>query len=1332
MNKRVFHHRSLKLFLLTLLVSMLGIGKTVAKEAYAVYSGTKLSFYYDDSRTTRYGTVYDLNTGNSDPGWVSDGNRQYVTYVSFDESFKNYRPTSTAKWFYKMYELEEIYNLNYLYTGDVTTMRQMFQECEKLTILNFQDTYSASINSTNGTIFNTAKVTDMGGMFMSCRKLWKLDLSGWNTSKVTNMSNMFDGCTSLAVVKLGSVGALNVRGGWNTSKVTDMTFMFYNCTNLYDIYVGPGWTVDNVTSSANMFTGDIHLRGGNGTSYSADYTDKTRARVDKSGVSSGYLTSTVVPWVGYTSNNKTLTFYYNEEKDYDVSNKQYSFLEDRPWKELGSEATTVVFDPSFAGYEVLAFSNTFADFKELTSVLGLENVNTSQLELMGGMFLGCNKLTEIDLSAFNTPKLVSLIQTFYGCTSLKRIFVGEGWTTAKVRRTEDTFKNCTSLVGGAHTAYDPDHVDADYARIDGSSTPGYLTGPSYAVYDSDTKTLTLYNDGKRYAKTGAIYEMFASVRVTYPAWISCGPTQKVVIDPSFATARPTSTVNWFSKSTIESITGMQYLNTGEVTNMYATFQNASSLKEIDLGHFDTHNVNTMNAMFNGCGAEELDLSTFNTGNVTNMKEMFKGCSNLKTIVASSAFTTDKVKNSDDMFLGCTRLTGSAGTRYDANHVDKEYARQDGGESSPGYFSDMGYVVLTGTSLYFYYDNQRSIRAGQGTVFSLNKNASVVPEWTQDGLSREVTRVYFDQSFANARPVFTDGWFNDMPKLTTINGMKYLNTTETVNMNSMFEGCKSLTSVDLTHLDTKKVTNMGWMFSGCTALKTIYVGDGWNTDNVTESSYQMFYNCTSLVGGLGTAFDASYVDKTYARVDTEYEPGYLTFKPYVVLSSDGMLTFYCDGKSGQREGSEYGLNSGTSLPDWTKNDRNKKVIAVEFDPSFANARPTSTAYWFYTMTNLKTIYGMEYLNTSEVVYMTDMFYLACAYDGSITTLDLSYFDTSKVKSMENMFSQCFKLQTIIVGSKWKVANVTNSTKMFQACNALKGGAGTTYNANHVDATYAHVDGGTDNPGYLTAVSTDSYKLSVGGKAITGANYKRITPGNGFTAIKSGTVTFDPETMTLTLTDAVIDFTGSNSAIYSTNTASLNIVLVGENKITSSARGILGWADMTISGSGSITIDAVSCGVYIYNTTDATTLTIRDCSLTSTGKWGITGLDGSKETLVVDHATIHATGSSISIGNFQKLELKGCVITQPKGAYLQKNLLDADGNTINTEVIIEPGYLKGDVNGDGTVGIGDIVAITNVMAGIETDPEIVERANVNDDESVGIGDIVAITNIMAGIE
>ena len=68
---------------------------------------------------------------------------------------------------------------------------------------------------------------------------------------------------------------------------------------------------------------------------------------------------------------------------------------------------------------------------------------------------------------------------------------------------------------------------------------------------------------------------------------------------------------------------------------------------------------------------------------------------------------------------------------------------------------------------------------------------------------------------------------------------------------------------------------------------------------------------------------------------------------------------------------------------------------------------------------------------------------------------------------------------------------------------------------------------------------------------------------------------------------------------------------------------------------------------------------------------------------------------------------------------------------TCIVADHQPIKGDVNDDGQVGIGDIVAVTNVMAGIENDEAIKAGADVNGDGEVGIGDIVAITNIMAGI-
>lgn len=86
--------------------------------------------------------------------------------------------------------------------------------------------------------------------------------------------------------------------------------------------------------------------------------------------------------------------------------------------------------------------------------------------------------------------------------------------------------------------------------------------------------------------------------------------------------------------------------------------------------------------------------------------------------------------------------------------------------------------------------------------------------------------------------------------------------------------------------------------------------------------------------------------------------------------------------------------------------------------------------------------------------------------NLTSLDLSSFNTSNVTKMHKMFSGCSALNTIYVSDGWSTSSVTNSENMFEGCLALVGGAGTTYDANHIDHTYAHIDGGPSNPGYFT--------------------------------------------------------------------------------------------------------------------------------------------------------------------------------------------------------------------------------------------------------------------------
>ena len=102
-----------------------------------------------------------------------------------------------------------------------------------------------------------------------------------------------------------------------------------------------------------------------------------------------------------------------------------------------------------------------------------------------------------------------------------------------------------------------------------------------------------------------------------------------------------------------------------------------------------------------------------------------------------------------------------------------------------------------------------------------------------------------------------------------------NTDNVINMTNMF-GTTKAKILNLSSFDTSKVTNMTYMFFNSKSLKTIYASSKFVTTKVTNSS-SMFSMCSALVGGNGTKYDENYIDKTYARIDTEGTPGYFTLK-----------------------------------------------------------------------------------------------------------------------------------------------------------------------------------------------------------------------------------------------------------------------------------------------------------------------------------------------------------------------------------------------------------------------------------------------------------------------
>ena len=141
---------------------------------------------------------------------------------------------------------------------------------------------------------------------------------------------------------------------------------------------------------------------------------------------------------------------------------------------------------------------------------------------------------------------------------------------------------------------------------------------------------------------------------------------------------------------LQEIKGLENFDTSKVTTMWGMFLHQISLKELNLSSFDTRNVTNMNSMFQAVNIEKIYVSSkWNTSKVTESTEMF----GLTTYVGNNGntYTYEGVEVP-------LKLTGGNGTKWDPEHIDKEYARIDTAVYENGNYvsGDKGYFsVLPG-------------------------------------------------------------------------------------------------------------------------------------------------------------------------------------------------------------------------------------------------------------------------------------------------------------------------------------------------------------------------------------------------------------------------------------------------------------------------------------------------------------------------------------------------------------------------------------------------------------------------------------------------------------
>lgn len=459
-----------------------------------------LTIYYDDNWQKGDFTI----SSYSSPNWRYDIDFKELAKIKtvvFDPSFKDARLKDCSWWFSGFMGLTTITHLEYLNTSQVTNMQCMFQNCESLEALdlstfnteNVTNMYGMfesckSLKSFNLSSFNTSKVKQMGYMFKKCESLTALDLSRFNTENVKDYEYMFHSCKSLTALDLSSFNSKEILNtscmftgcfalktldisSFDTSKTTDMPSMFSECSALETIYASSAFTTDNVTNDSFMFSNCRKLKN-----FDESNSGKTHAHIGEG----GYFT--VAPaWVRFDAATGTLTFQCSSAKTDADTDFFLNEGSDKPgWYQTKSaDIKTVVFKRNFRDARPTTCLLWFGSCTNLTSIEGLENLNTSDVTRMDYMFYKCEQLRALDLSGFNTEKVEDMRDMFSNCKNLETLNLSSfktnnltnmsemflecnkiaqldlsGFNTSGVKALDLVFKNCYALASLDLSSFD--------------------------------------------------------------------------------------------------------------------------------------------------------------------------------------------------------------------------------------------------------------------------------------------------------------------------------------------------------------------------------------------------------------------------------------------------------------------------------------------------------------------------------------------------------------------------------------------------------------------------------------------------------------------------------------------------------------------------------------------------------------------------------------------------------------------------------------------------------------------------------------------------------------
>ena len=531
-----------------------------------------------------------------------------------------------------------------------------------------------------------------------------------------------------------------------------------------------------------------------------------------------------------------------------------------------------------------------------------------------------------------------------------------------------------------------------------------------ATYESSTQTLTFKkNVGETLPKNSAWVEDKQTV-ATINNNIGNGTIVHIVFDKSFSTYTPTSLYNFFANlKTLETITGLEYLNTEKVTDMRYMFYYCSKLTSLDVSKFNTANVTNMGRMFYNCQTlPSLDVTKFNTSNVSDMNGMFYNCLKLTSLDVTN-FNTANVTDMNCMFYNCQTLPSLDVTKFSTANVT----------------------------------NMRCM------FYNCSKLTSL-----------DVT------NFNTANVTDMSYMFRNCVALTSLY-LTNFNTEKVTNMERMFSGCQALTTIYASSkFVTPQVSNSSDMFYKCEKLKGEEV---WKNDKATDKTYAKIEGGYFSVGiprvkyadGTLTFFLTSketlgeneyelnsgknlpeWVKHTFSITKVVFDTSFANARP----TSCYKWFYWCENLN-QVEGIK-NLNTKevTDMVDMFCDCRDLSSLDVS---GFNTGKVTDMSGMFYECISLKLL-DVAKFNTANVKSMRYMFY-SCH---NLDLLNVTNFNTANVTNMQGMFSGCSALTTIYASDNFVTGKVTEGIDMFSNCTNLKGFIDYKNNSDKTDHIFAN--------------------------------------------------------------------------------------------------------------------------------------------------------------------------------------------------------------------------------------------------------------------------------------